>query len=60
MVTEKDETVSPAFHDKEPVNPVAVNNELPQLFATAIPGAGGMATGAATLLVAGLVHPFTV
>ena len=60
VVTVIDRVVSPVFHNKEPVDPVAVNTELPQLFATVIPGADGIGFGAATLLPGGLVHPPTV
>ena len=52
--------VAPLLHNKEPVNDVAVNIELPQLFTTVTTGADGIAFGAATPLPEGLVHPFTV
>ena len=55
-----DEVVAPLFHNKEPVNDVAVNIELPQLSTTDTVGADGIAFGAATPLREGLVHPFTV
>jgi hypothetical protein len=55
-----DEVVAPLLHNKEPVNDVAVNVELPQLFTTVTPGADGNVFGAATPLREGLVHPFTV
>ena len=55
-----DEVVAPLLHNKEPVNDVAVNIELPQLFTTVTTGADGIACGAATPLPEGLVHPFTV
>ena len=55
-----DEVVAPLLHNKEPVNDVAVNVELPQLSTTDIMGADGMACGAATALPEGLVQPFTV
>ena len=55
-----DEVVAPLLHNKEPVNDVAVNVELPQLFTTVTAGADGIAFGAATPLREGLVHPFTV
>jgi len=42
------------------VNPEAVNTELPQLLSTATFGAAGIAFGAAVLLPAALVHPFTL
>ena len=43
--------VAPLLHNKEPVNEVAVNVELPQLFTTVTPGATGIAF---TVSVAGL------
>ena len=46
-----DEAVAPLLHNKEPVNNVAVNVELPQLFTTVTPGAAGIAF---TVSVAGL------
>jgi hypothetical protein len=52
--------VAPLLHNKVPVNPEAVNKELPQLFATEIVGAGGVVFGAAVPLPVGLVQPFTV
>ena len=55
-----DEVVAPLLHNKEPVNNVAVNVELPQLFTTVTTGADGIACGAATPLPEGLVQPFTV
>ena len=55
-----DEVVAPLLHNKEPVNDVAVNVELPQLFTTVTTGADGITFGAATPLPEGLVHPFTV
>ena len=55
-----DEVVAPLLHNKEPVNDVAVNVELPQLFTTVTPGADETTLGAATPLPEGLVHPFTV
>ena len=48
------------FHNKEPVNDVAVNIELPQLFTTVTTGVDGIACGAATALPEGLAHPFTI
>ena len=45
------EAVAPLLHNKEPVNNVAVNVELPQLFTTVTPGADGIAM---TVNVAGL------
>ena len=38
-----DAVVAPVLHSKEPVNPVAVRTELPQLFTTVTPGAAGIA-----------------
>ena len=55
-----DEVVAPLLHNKEPVNDVAVNVELPQLSTTDTMGADGFACGAATPLPEGLVQPFTV
>jgi len=55
-----DEVVAPLLHNKEPVNDVAVNIELPQLFTTVTTGAVGIAFGAATPLPEGPVQPFTV
>ena len=52
--------VAPSLHNNDPVKPEAVNTELPQLLVTATFGAGGMAFGAAVLLPAALVQPFTV
>ena len=52
--------VAPLLHNKEPVKDVAVNVELPQLSTTDTVGADGIALGAATPLLEGLVHPFTV
>jgi hypothetical protein len=55
-----DEVVAPLLHNKEPVNDVAVNIELPQLFSTVTTGADGISLGAATPLPGRLVHPVTV
>ena len=55
-----DEVVAPLLHNKEPVNDVAANIELPQLSTTDTVGAAGIAFGAATPLPEKLVHPFTV
>jgi hypothetical protein len=60
VVTVIDAVVSPVLHNKEPVNPVAVNMELPQLSTTVTDGAGGTGFGAAVPVPAALVHPFTV
>ena len=43
VVTVIDVVVAPVLHNKEPVNPEAVNTELPQLLTTFITGAPGMA-----------------
>jgi hypothetical protein len=51
-----DEVVAPLFHNKEPVNDVAVNVELPQLFTTDTTGADGMSFGAAIPLPEELVQ----
>lgn len=48
------------LHNKDPVKPVAVNNELPQLLLTDTPGAVGIAMGAAVSLANELVQPLTV
>ena len=55
-----DGVVAPLLHNSEPVKFVAVNTELPQLFTTPTPGAGGIGFGAAVLLPAVLAQPFTV
>ena len=56
-----DEVVAPLLHNNEPVNDVAVNVELPQLFTTVTTGAVTFeVTGAATPFPVELVHPFTV
>ena len=52
--------VAPLLHNKEPVNDVAVNVELPQLSTTDTTGADGISFGAATPLPEELVQPFTV
>ena len=52
--------VSLVLHNSVPVTPVAVNNELPQLFTTAMPGAEGIAFGAAVALPKALGIPPTV
>ena len=43
VVTVIDEVLAPLLHNKEPVNDVAVNIELPQLFTTVTTGADGIA-----------------
>ena len=55
-----DAVVAPLLHNNVPVYPVAVNTELPQLFATVTVGAAGIAFGADIALPAALVHPFAV
>ena len=50
--------VSPVLHDNDPVTPVAVKTELPQLLLTDIPGAAGVGLGADVALAAGLEQPF--
>lgn len=52
--------VSPVLHKIEPVMPVAVNSELPQLLLTDIPGANGIGLGAAVPFATGLEQPSTV
>ena len=60
VVTVIDAVVAPVLHNKDPVNPEAVNTELPQLLTTPTIGADGIVFGAAALLPAELVHPFIV
>lgn len=60
MVTVIDVVLAPLLHNNEPVNPDAVNIELPQLLTTATLGGDGIAFGAAVLPPAALVHPFAV
>ena len=61
VVTVIDEVVAPLLHNKEPVNDVAVNIELPQLSTTDTTGADIFEfNGAAAPLPDELVHPFTV
>jgi hypothetical protein len=60
VLTVIDAAVDPLLHNNVPVTPVAVNNELPQLFTTVTPGADGTNLGAATPVPAELVHPLTV
>ena len=52
--------VSPVLHKIDPVTPVAVNSELPQLLITDIPGADGTGAGDAVPLAAGLEQPSSV
>ena len=51
--------VCPVLHNKDPVKPVAVNNELPQLLATVTVGVEGIAFGAAVPVPGALVEPLT-
>ena len=55
-----EDVVAPLLHNNDPVAPVAVNNELPQLSTTVTPGADGIVSGVADRLVDGLVHPFAI
>jgi uncharacterized protein YqjF (DUF2071 family) len=55
-----DAVVAPLLHNNDPVNPDAVNTELPQLFTTDTDGTDGMGFGAAVPLPGALVHPLTV
>ena len=55
-----DDDVEPLLHNSVPVKPLAVNVDWPQPFTTDTDGAGGVLFGAAVLLPAALVHPFTV
>ena len=52
--------VSPVLQDNDPVTPVAVKTELPQLLLTDIPGAAGVSLGAEVALAAGPEQPFIV
>ncbi len=54
------DAVSPVLHNNEPVNELAVNNELSQLSEAATRGADGIIFGAARPIPAGLAHPPTV
>ena len=61
VVTVIDEVVAPLLHNNDPVNPEAVNTELPQLLTTVTVGAATVEfNGAAVPLPEALVHPFTV
>ena len=56
-----DAVVAPVLHNNDPVNPDAVNTELPQLSVTLTTGvATDEFNGAAVPLPDELVHPFTV
>jgi len=53
--------VSPVLQrNVAPATPLAVSNELPQLFTTVTVGAAGIVFGAAVPKPNGLVHPLTV
>ena len=60
IVTVKDRVVAPVLHNKDPVKPPAVNDEIAQLLTTVTAGADGIVLGAAIPLRGALVHPFTV
>ena len=61
VVTVIELVVSPVLHENvAPETPAADSNELPQLLTTAIPGAVGIALGAAVALPKALVTPPTV
>ena len=60
MVTVMLAVVSPVLHNTDPVNPDAVNTELPQLSTTVTVGATGIVFGAAIPLPTALVHPSAV
>lgn len=60
-VTVIDELVAPLLHNNEPVNPDAVNTELPQLLTTLTAGiATAEFKGAAVPLAGALVQPLIV
>lgn len=52
--------VCPLLHSNDPVTPVAVNKELPQLLATVTIGVDGIAFGAAVAPPGALVVPLNV
>src|SRR6185295_19718912 len=60
VVTEMDAVVSPVLHKSDPVNPDAVNTELPQLLTTDTSGVGAAVSGDAIPWAEGLVHPFNI
>ena len=60
VVTVIAEAAAPLLHNKGPLYPDVDNTELPQLFTTVTTSEDGIALGAATPLLEGLVHPFTV
>ena len=47
------------LHNNEPVNPEAVNTELPQLSLTVTVGVAGTGFGATTPFPSELIQPFT-
>ena len=60
IVTVNDREVAPVLHNKDPVKPPAVNDEIAQLLTTVTAGAEGIVLGVATTLRGALVHPLTV
>jgi hypothetical protein len=60
VVTVIDAVVAPLLHNNDPVNPDAVNTELPHLFTTLTDGAGGVAFGELVPLPTALTQPSTV
>lgn len=60
LFTVMDGVVAPVLHNNEPVKPVAVSTELPQLSVTCTDGASGIGFGAAVPEPLALVQPFTV
>jgi hypothetical protein len=60
VVTVMELVVAPVLHNRAPVNPLAVNSELPQLLVTLTVGATTEPfEGAAVMLVGALVQPLT-
>ena len=55
-----DGLVAPVLHNNDPVNPVAVNKELPQLFEHVMPEQLELISVLLFRLPGALVHPFTV
>ena len=55
-----DEVVAPLLHNRVPVAVVESVDVPLQLFTTVTTGVAGITLGAAVLLPAALVHPFTV
>ena len=60
LTTVIEEPTEPLLHNNEPVYPLAVNIDDPQLSTTPTDGAGGMLFGDAFPLPGTLVQPFTV